>query len=56
MTVYGSGAGELVDFTGNTGGRNIRVLLLDEEGRVQWFHDRGYSAGKLLELEAKLSQ
>jgi hypothetical protein len=29
------------------------VLLLDAEGRVQWMHDRGYSASKLLELAAR---
>jgi hypothetical protein len=29
----------------------MRVLLLDREGRVRWFHDRGFSAGKLIELE-----
>jgi hypothetical protein len=52
VTVYGSGAGRIVDFTGNDNPRNIRVLLLDAEGCVAWFHDRGFSAGKLIELEA----
>lgn len=53
-TVYGEGADRLQRFTGNESPRNVRVLLLDAEGRVRWFHDRGYSAGKLLELAAAL--
>ena len=52
VTVYGAGADELKRFTGVEGGSNARVLLLDEDGFVQWFHDRGYSATKLLELDA----
>lgn len=51
VTVYGGDAGELVRFTGNERPRNIRVLLVDESGMVRWFHDRGFSAGKLIELE-----
>lgn len=51
VTVYGDGAGELVRFTGNEVPRNIRVLLVDGEGTVRWFHDRGFSAGRLIDLE-----
>lgn len=51
VTVYGSPAQTIVEFTGNERPRNIRVLLLDREGRVHWFHDRGFSASKLLELD-----
>lgn len=51
VTVYGNDASDIVEFTGNENGRNIRVLLLDGEGTVRWFHDRGFSAGKLIELE-----
>jgi hypothetical protein len=51
VTVYGAGAAELVRFTGNENGGNARVMLLDDEGVVLWFHDRGYSATKLLELD-----
>ena len=50
-TLYGDDAERVKSFTGNTGGNNIRVVLLDETGTVVWFHDRGYSAGKLLELD-----
>jgi hypothetical protein len=49
VTVYDD-ADAIVRLTGNDGSRNARVLLLDEEGRVVWFHDRGYSARALLEM------
>lgn len=51
VTLYGDDATKVAQFTGNAGGRNIRVLLLDAKGTVVWFHDRGFSAGKLLELD-----
>ena len=51
VTVYGDGGSRLVDLTGNEGPRNVRVLLVDATGTVRWFHDRGFSAGKLLELD-----
>lgn len=51
VTLYGSTARTVVDLTGNEQPRNIRVLLLDEHGDVRWFHDRGFSASKLLELD-----
>lgn len=52
VCVYGAPAQKIVDLTGNRGGRNGRILLLDGEGRVRWFHDRGFSAAKLAELDA----
>lgn len=51
VTVYGAGAEDLVRFTGDEFGANARVVLLDPDGVVRWFHDRGYSATKLLELD-----
>ena len=41
-------------FTGTDNPRNIRVLLLDDEGTVRWYHDRGYSAGTVLALLEEL--
>ncbi|MFT7617612.1 MAG: hypothetical protein ACI97A_001251 [Planctomycetota bacterium] len=52
VTVYGD-AGPIVKMTGNTNPNNIRVLLLDGNGKVVWFHDRGYSARVMLELKVK---
>lgn len=49
VTVYGDG-NSIVEFTGDEGGNNGRILLLDREGTVVWFHDRGFSAGKFSEL------
>ena len=52
VTVYGEQGEAIVELTGNESPRNIRVLLLDAEGKIVWMHDRGFSAGKLLELDA----
>ena len=52
-TVYGEGARRLGAFTGTEGGSNMRVLLLDSDGVIRWFHDRGFSAGKLRELDQR---
>lgn len=49
VTVYKQ-SDQLANWTGTEDPRNARVLLLDAEGKVIWFHDRGYSAGKLLEM------
>lgn len=51
VTLYGGTAARLAQFTGTENGRNMRVLVLDASGSVRWFHDRGFSAGKLLELD-----
>lgn len=50
VTVYRNG--DLIrDFTGNTGGQNARVMLLDADGRVVWFHDQGYGSQYGVELD-----
>lgn len=51
VTVYGDEARRIVEFTGDDNPRNMRVVLLDGDGEVVWFHDRGFSAAKLLELD-----
>jgi hypothetical protein len=56
ITVYGSEGSKIVAFTGNEKPRNTRVLLLDAQGKVVWFHDRGYSGGKVLELDARVRE
>jgi hypothetical protein len=56
VTLYGAAATDVVALTGNEKGRNVRVALLDSEGTVRWFHDRGFSAGKLLELRQAFLQ
>ena len=50
MTVYDDA--ELVQaFTGTENGLPSRVLLLDEEGRVVYFHDRGFSPFELKRVQ-----
>jgi hypothetical protein len=51
VTLYGDGARRVKELTGTEGGSNMRVLLLDAGGVIRWFHDRGFSAGKLQELD-----
>lgn len=52
VTVYGKDAASIVERTGNESPRNARVLVLDAQGVVAWFHDRGFSASKFVELDA----
>ncbi|MEM7307471.1 MAG: hypothetical protein AAF682_12410 [Planctomycetota bacterium] len=49
VTVYAD-ADAIAELTGTENPRNIRVVVLDSQGTVRWFHDRGYSAGTLLRL------
>ena len=51
VTVYGD-AGAIVELTGNERPQNTRVVLLDGDGQVVWFHDRGYLPNLALELVA----
>lgn len=51
VTLYRGDASAVAAFTGNEGPRNGRVLLLDRQGVVRWFHDRGYSGSTLLALD-----
>ena len=53
ITIYGDGA-KVQEFTGNQNPNNARVLLLDQEGKVIYFHDRGFSVPALNELRDKI--
>jgi len=55
VTVYGDAA-QVAQFVGNEDGLTGRVLLLDGEGRVVFFHDRGYSVGTLQRLRDAVAQ
>jgi len=52
VTLYGSAAKPVAEFTGTEFGRRTRVLVLDAGGEVVWFNDEGYSASKVLEVAA----
>ncbi|MEM1439699.1 MAG: hypothetical protein AAF545_01150 [Pseudomonadota bacterium] len=50
VTLYGSAAKPVAELTGTENGNNARVMMLDASGTIVWFHDRGYSTSKVLEL------
>jgi len=55
VTLYAE-AKPVAEFTGNEDGLPGRVVLLDGDGRVVFFHDRGYSLGTLQRLLAVLGE
>lgn len=54
ITLYGDDASRIASVTGNEVGLPARVLLLDSEGRIVWFHDQGFSPRVLRELDEKV--
>ena len=54
VTLYGDDASRITEWTGTERALNGRILLLDAEGTVVWFHDRGYSAAHVLALDAQV--
>jgi hypothetical protein len=56
LTIYGGDGATLTEWTGTENPNNARVVLLDEEGRVIWFHDRGYGLAPLAGLLEKLGR
>ena len=55
ITVYEDGE-TLQAFTGNEKPINARVIVLDKTGKVQFFHDRGFSVGSLKQLNAQVKK
>lgn len=53
VTIWGDDAKRVVALTGNEKPNNARVALLDAEGKIAWFADRGFSPGGMLELDRK---
>lgn len=54
ITVYADGA-ELQEFTGNENPNNARVIILDKNGKIIYFYDRGFSVIALNEVRSVLS-
>ena len=54
ITVYQDGD-RVQAFTGNQNPNNARVVLLDGQGRIIYFYDRGFSVDALNELRATLA-
>ena len=46
LTIYKDGI-KIQEFTGNKNPNNTRVVLIDEFGKVIFFHDRGFSVKAL---------
>jgi hypothetical protein len=55
VTVYGDAA-QVARCTGNENGLTGRVLLLAGDGRIVFFHDRGFSVGALKQLQQANAQ
>jgi len=49
ITIYKDGKA-IQKFTGNENPRSSRVVLLDDAGRIVYFHDGGFSVGELNRL------
>ena len=55
ITIYKDGDA-VQEFTGNENGNNARVALLDKEGLVLYFYDRGFSVQALNELKSVIDK
>lgn len=53
ITIYEDGE-KVQAFTGNTNPNNARVALLDEQGKIVYFYDRGFSVAALNAVRAEL--
>ena len=53
VTVYADGD-KIQRFTGNLNPNNARVMLLDEQGSIVYFYDRGFSVEALNEVRKAL--
>lgn len=55
VTLYGDAAERMAAFVGNEPPLPGRILLLDANGVVAWFHDEGFSVGALNALRGALA-
>ena len=55
VTVYEDGD-KVQRFTGNLNPNNARVMLLDKQGNIVYFYDRGFSVEALNEVRSLLTQ
>jgi len=54
ITIYADGD-KVQRYTGNVKPKNARVFVIDENGVVKYFYDRGFSVAALTELKDTLS-
>lgn len=55
VTIYND-AEKILSLTGNENPRNTRVFLLDKQGTIRWFFDRGYSADQVITLHDRAKE
>jgi hypothetical protein len=55
VTIY-EDANKIIDAFGNESPQNAHVFLIDKNGIVIWSTNRGYSAGQVLSLKARLEE
>jgi hypothetical protein len=55
VTVYEDGD-KVQRFTGNLNPNNARVMLLDKQGNIVYFYDRGFSVEALNKVRSQLTQ
>lgn len=55
ITIYKDGE-KIQEFTGNEYPNNTRVVLVDESGKIIFFHDRGFSVLALNQLISSLKE
>ena len=56
ITVYTKNAKQIAQFCGNEKPNNARVFLLDQEAKVLFFDDQGYSVASLRKLTGLLNE
>ena len=54
VTVY-KDADKIISAIGNERPQSASVVLLDKDGHIDWFYNRGYSAQRVLELKQRVA-
>ena len=54
ITIYKDGD-TVQAFTGNQNPNNTRVVLIDKQGTIKYFYDRGFSVAALNDLKAVIA-
>ena len=54
ITIYRDGA-IVQEFTGNENGNNARVLVIDKNGKIIYFYDRGFSVSALNKVNSLIN-
>jgi len=55
ITIYKDGD-KIQAFTGNENPNNARVLLINQDGKILFFHDKGFSVSALNSIESLLTR